>query len=82
MERESGLLPPFGLTKHISSGRGSTCLFGIPVAFFEVRGSQLVYRGLPLQDDLSRRPDGSWTGRGRFLGREFCSFRLVQEATG
>jgi hypothetical protein len=79
VERESGLLPPFGVTKHIRSDRGSTCLFGVPVAFFRVRGAKLVYRGLPVEDDLSPRPDGSWSGRGRLLGREFCRFRLVRD---
>lgn len=79
VERESGLLPPFGLTKRIRFGRGSTRLFGIPLAFFSVRGNRLVYRGLPVQDDLSRRPDGSWSGRGRLFGREFCRFRLVAD---
>jgi hypothetical protein len=78
VEREAGLLPPFGLTKKIEDGRGSTRAMGIPVAPFRVAGRTLVYRGWPVRDELEPRTDGSWAGRGLLLGREFCRFRLVR----
>jgi hypothetical protein len=79
VERESGLLPPFGLTKTIAGNRGWTRAAGIPVAPFGVDGTTLVYRGWPVRDELTPRPDGSWDGRALLLGREFCRFRLVRE---
>ena len=79
VEREAGLLPPFGLTKTIGEGSGWTRAAGIPVAPFRVEGTTLVYRGWPLRDELVECPDGSWEGRGLLLGREFCKFRLVRE---
>ena len=79
VERESGLLPPFGLSKTIQGGAGWTRAAGLPVAPFRVAGCTLVYRGWPVRDELSARPDGSWSGRGVLLGREFCTFRLVRE---
>jgi hypothetical protein len=78
VEREAGVLPPFGLSKKIEGGEGWTRALGLPVAPFRVAGRALVYRGWPLRDELEPRADGSWTGRGLLLGREFCRFRLVR----
>ena len=78
VERVAGLLPPLGLTKRIAKGRGWTRLAGIPVAPFRVVGRTLVYRGWPVRDDLEQESEGSWSGRGLVLGREFCRFRLVR----
>ena len=84
VEREAGVLPPFGLSKKIERGHGWTRALGLPVAPFRVAGRTLVYRGWPVRDELAPRPDGSWAGRGLLLGREFCRFRLVRvtEAPG
>jgi hypothetical protein len=79
VEREAGLLPPFGLSKTISGGSGWTRAAGLPVAPFRVSGTTLVYRGWPVRDELREGPDGTWAGRGLLLGREFCRFRLVRE---
>jgi hypothetical protein len=79
VEREAGLLPPFGLSKTIRGGGGWTRAAGLPVAPFRVAGTTLVYRGWPVRDELSERADGTWAGRGLLLGREFCRFRLVRE---
>ena len=79
VERESGLLPPFGLSKTIRGGSGWTRAAGLPVAPFHVAGTTLDYRGWPVRDELAERADGSWSGRGLLLGREFCRFRLVRE---
>ena len=78
VERESGLLPPFGVTKRIGSKAGSTRLAGLPVGLFRVVDTSLVYRGWPIRDELERGADGTWQGRGTILGREFCRFRLVK----
>jgi hypothetical protein len=78
VERTSGLVPPFGLSKRIANGRGWTLAAGVPVAPFRVAGTTLVYRGWPFRDELAPEPDGSWRGRGVALGREFCRFRLVR----
>lgn len=77
VERESGLLPPFGVGKRIAGGEGWTTVAGVPVAPFRVAGSTLVYRGWPVRDVLEPSADGTWTGRGVLLGREFCRFRLI-----
>jgi hypothetical protein len=77
VEREAGLLPPFGLSKRIRGGGGWTLAAGVPVAPFRVEGTTLVYRGWPVRDELTPRADGTWGGRGLVLGREFCCFRLV-----
>ena len=77
VERESGLLPPFGVGKRVAAGGGWTTLGGVAVAPFRVAGTTLVYRGWPVRDVLEERPDGTWSGRGYLLGREFCRFRLV-----
>jgi hypothetical protein len=79
VERQAGLLPPFGLSKTIGGGVGWTRAAGVPVAPFRVVGTTLVYRGWPVCDELDFRPDGTWQGRGFLLGREFCRFRLVRE---
>ena len=79
VEREAGLLPPKGVSKLIWSDRGYSALFGIPVAWFRLAGGRLHYLGLPVVDELSELPDGSWSGRGLVLGREFCRFRMVRD---
>ena len=80
VRRQSGLLPPRGVSKRIGAGSGWTLLAGLPVASFRVEASgearTLRYRLLPIRDELRPRPDGSWEGRGLLLGREFCRFRL------
>jgi hypothetical protein len=81
VRRESGLLPPRGVSKRIGPGSGWTLLLGLPVASFRVERAggetcTLRYRLLPIRDELSLRADGSWAGRGLLLGREFCRFRL------
>jgi hypothetical protein len=81
VERKSGLLPPLGLTKRIGEGRGVTLAFGVPVAWFRVEGSVLVYRGLPVRDVLTRIDEDTFSGEGRVLDRTFCRFRLVRDAT-
>jgi hypothetical protein len=82
VERETGVLPPFGLSKKIEGGQGWTRALGLPVAPFRVAGRTLVYRGWPVRDELEPRADGSWAGRGLILGREFCSFRMVRVTNG
>ena len=79
VERESGVLPPFGVSKRIFGNAGWTLLGGVPVAHFRVRGSTLGYVGWPVKDVLTPREDGTWGGRGLMLGREFCRFRLVRD---
>ncbi len=81
VKRESGLLPPFGVSKRIRDGHGATLLAGVPVAWFRVEGSVLVYRGVPVRDVLVRVDDDTFSGEGRLGGRAFCRFRLVREAT-
>jgi hypothetical protein len=81
VEREAGVLPPFGLSKRIAGGSGWTLLGGVPVGFFSVAGRALVYRGWPLRDELEPRGDGTWSGRSLLAGREFCRFRLVPDET-
>jgi hypothetical protein len=82
VRRESGFLPRFGITKRISArGRGWTCVAGVPLLPFRVMKSaradrELRYRFLPLRDELIKLGYG-WLGRGLFLGREFCRFRLL-----
>ena len=77
VERVSGVLPPFGLSKRIEGGSGWTRAAGVRVAPFDVDGQALDYLLLPLRDELAPRPDGTWDGRGLAFGREFCRFRLV-----
>jgi hypothetical protein len=76
VERVSGLLPPFGISKSIRRAGGVTRVAGLPLAPFRLVDRTLVYTLLPVRDELSRLPDGSWEGRGVVLGREFCRFRL------
>jgi hypothetical protein len=80
VERERGLLPPFGLGKRIRGDSGWTTVAGLPAAPFRVAGRTLVYRGWPIRDELELTPGGTWAGRGIFMGREFCRFRLVPVA--
>ena len=86
VERETGALPPFGLSKRIFGDGGWTLVAGVPAAYFHVRrregeGARLDYVGWPVKDELTPRDDGSWGGRGLMFGREFCRFRLVRDAT-
>ena len=81
VEREAGVLPPFGLSKRISGGTGWTLLGGVPAAYFRVKGTTLVYVGWPVRDELTPRGDGSWSGRGTLFGREFCRFRMIRDST-
>jgi hypothetical protein len=78
VHRLSGVLPPLGVRKHIRQGRGWTLVGAVPVASFDVRDTTLVYRCLPVRDELERQADGTWLGRGLLWGREFCRFRLVE----
>ena len=78
VQRVSGLLPPRGLRKTIRKGSGSTRLGRFPVAPFRVCGTTLVYRLIPVKDELAPLGDGAWVGRGLLLGRQFCRFRLVR----
>ena len=86
VERVSGALPPFGLSKRIFGDGGWTLLGGIPAAYFRVRvkraeRAELDYVGWPVLDELTPRDDGTWGGRGLMFGREFCRFRLVRDPT-
>ena len=76
IRRRSGLIPPVGVSKRIGPHSGCTLLFGIPVAWFRVRGRELRYRVLPIVDELTPGPGGSWLGTGRALGWEFCRFAM------
>ena len=78
VHRVSGILPPFGVRKRIQQGRGWTLVGPVPVASFDVRGATLIYRRLPIRDELDRQIDGTWLGRGLLWGHEFCRFRLVE----
>jgi hypothetical protein len=82
VERLSGLIPAFGLRKRISRSGGTTRLGPLPLAFFRVRGLTLDYLAWPVRDELAPSEDGGWIGRGLFLGREFCRFRLVRLPKG
>lgn len=83
VERVSGALPPFGVSKRIFGPSGWTLVGGLPAAPFNVRvetdGATLDYVGLPVRDELTPREDGDWDGRGLLAGREFCRFRLRRE---
>jgi hypothetical protein len=86
VERVSGALPPFGLSKRIFGDGGWTLVGGLPAAYFRVRvGSveraEFDYVGWPVRDELTPRDDGSWGGRALMFGREICRFRLVREPT-
>jgi hypothetical protein len=85
IERESGALPPFGLSKRIFGASGWTLVAGLPAAYFNVilhgEDATLDYLVWPVRDELTPREDGSWGGRGLVLGREVCRFRLVREGT-
>jgi hypothetical protein len=81
VEREAGILPPFGLSKRIFGTSGWTLVAGVPAAYFHVRGTTLEYVGWPVKDVLIPREDGTWGGRGLMLGREFCRFRMVRDAS-
>jgi hypothetical protein len=81
----AGLLLPFGITKRIGeNNRGWTCVAGLPLLPFRVTNSaradrELHYSFLPIRDELVKFGAG-WAGRGLFLGRKFCRFRLSQTA--
>jgi hypothetical protein len=78
VRRESGWLPPFGVTKEISKDMGRTRLFGLPVGRFRVDGQKLVYKIWPLRDELWLREDGTYGGRSFVLGLPWCEFTLVR----
>ena len=83
VERESGVLPPFGVSKRIFGDGGWTLVADLPVAHFRVRRPSeeravLDYLALPVRDELEAQGDG-WAGRGVLLGREICRFRLIRE---
>ena len=82
--RESGALPPFGVSKRIFGARGWTLLAGAPAAHFMGRRpashpAVLFSVGLPVRPVLAARDSTTWDGRGLLLGREFCRFRLERE---
>jgi hypothetical protein len=77
VRRIDGLLLPIGLRKTIGQGRGWTRLWRLPIAAFRVRGQTLYYLGIPIEDRLTPLGDGTWSGRGYVLGRQFCRFRLL-----
>lgn len=79
VERESGVLPPFGVGKRIGERSGVTTLLGVPVAPFTARGRELFYLWLPVHDRLARHPNGCWVGEGQLFGYTFCRFRLVRQ---
>ena len=81
VERKAGVLPPFGVTKRIFGDGGWTLVGGLPAAYFRVRGHTLDYLGWPVKDVLTPSEDGSWDGRGLFLGQEFCRFRMVRDSS-
>jgi hypothetical protein len=82
VERESGVLPPYGVSKRIFGTGGWTLVAGVPVAHFRVQRPDedravLDYLALPVRDELEALDDG-WAGRGLVFGREICRFRLVR----
>ncbi len=77
VERVSGLLPPFGVSKVIGADAGWTRIASVPVAPFHVQGTTLRYRWLPVRDELRQTEDGQWLGKGYVLGLRFCRFRLT-----
>jgi hypothetical protein len=78
VRRVSGVLPPFGVTKHLEGGRGCTYLFGIPFGRFTISGRRFIYDFWPIVDELEpERDDGVLVGRGKLFGTlTFCRFRL------
>jgi hypothetical protein len=78
VERLSGLLPAAGVRKSIQGNRGVTTL-----AFarfpFAVIGTRLIYRHLPVHDELIPISERIWRGTGHVIGVGFCTFRLVKE---
>ena len=84
VRRVGGALPPMaGVRKHIDGETGYTEFGGIRLPF-RVEGRRLVYRGLPLVDELE--PDGhGFSGRATLAGREYGRFvlrRLLDEEAG
>ena len=80
VRRVSGALPPMvGVRKQIDGDAGYTELAGVRLPF-RVEGSRLVYRGLPLVDELE--PDGlGFAGRATLAGREYGRFVLRPMST-
>jgi ferritin-like metal-binding protein YciE len=78
VERVSGALPPlYGCVKRISGGHGSTVFPRAPALPFEVRGTELHYRGpFGLLVDKLEPQDGGYLGRATLLGRELGQFRM------
>jgi ferritin-like metal-binding protein YciE len=75
VQRVRGVLPPMvGVRKQIDGDAGYTELAGVRLPF-RVEGSRLVYRGLPLVDELE--PDElGFAGRATLAGREYGRFVL------
>ena len=80
VERTSGLLPPFGLRKHIGRDGAWTALGPLPIAPFRLRGRALDYAIWPVRDELVEREGEESFGRGLIFGREYCRFGLVRDA--
>jgi ferritin-like metal-binding protein YciE len=75
VRRVSGALPPLvGVRKQIDGAGGYTELAGVRLPF-RVEGRRLLYRGLPLVDELE--PDElGFAGRAMLAGREYGRFVL------
>jgi hypothetical protein len=80
--RVSGLLPWRGVAKEIVKGRGVTTLYGRRAASFHVADSSLVYRFIPVRDELVPVNDDFWLGFGKVCGLTFCRFFLVRDTPG
>ncbi len=80
VQRVGGALPPMvGVRKHVDGDAGYTELAGVRLPF-RVEGSRLVYRGLPLVDELE--PDGlGFAGRAVLAGHEYGRFVLRPMST-
>jgi ferritin-like metal-binding protein YciE len=75
VQRVSGALPPMvGVRKVIDGAAGYTELAGLRLPF-RVEGLRLVYRGLPLVDELEPDERG-FAGRATLAGREYGRFAL------
>lgn len=81
VRRETGLLPPRGITKRITTARGTTYLLGVGFGRFDVvrRDATVVleYRIWPIRDVLRYDSHAEcWRGAGLVFGWRFCRFRL------
>jgi Uncharacterized protein conserved in bacteria (DUF2188) len=78
--RASGLLPRCGVEKEVVRGRGVTTFYGRRVASFDVAHFSLVYRFVPVRDELVPVNEDFWLGVGKVCGLTFCRFFLVRDA--